>query len=312
MPCAFMERLVRDSAAKHHDAQTLDLRRTVPGLGKMRSRGLRYASHDIERCPRVHDVASSGRLVTCATQAAGKRAGTAGTNLGQAPLTWAFSEAAVVCGREHPAGHNCLARWETNHRPGHALTILAHQWARAVADMCKRNTACERPIVLHASRRGGGELNASLDSQGMRRVINARHGVQHGVFERPCAYRSFALRPTVDETPTPAPPATATLVNRVRVLRRTRACTSLGNVARVSRRVKRTVRGHPSGARSQRTYWLRSAIVVHTARAPQYVCGAATVAHQHVDITSGHAADCQRCQHQQGGAKRNNPLTGYV
>jgi hypothetical protein len=43
----------------------------------------------------------------------------------------------------------------------------------------------------------------------------------------------------------------------------------------------------------------------------QYVFGAATLVPQQVEITSGHAANCQRCQHQKGGEKRKNPLTGY-
>jgi hypothetical protein len=88
--------------------------------------------HDIERCPRVQAVAAYGRLVTCAKEAAGKRASTSGANIGKAHLTWAFSEAAVLCVRDHPAGQKCLARLEKHHRPGKAFTILAHQLARAV------------------------------------------------------------------------------------------------------------------------------------------------------------------------------------
>jgi hypothetical protein len=48
-----------------------------------------------------------------------------------------------------------------------------------------------------------------------------------------------------------------------------------------------------------------SAIVVQMAIEPQYVFGAATFVHQQVEIKSGHAADCQRCQHQKGGKKAN-------
>ena len=65
---------------------------------------------DLARVPRVQDCVSSGRVVTCAQASAGKRSGTSGTKLGHASLTWAFSEAAVLCLRTHPAGHKSLAR----------------------------------------------------------------------------------------------------------------------------------------------------------------------------------------------------------
>jgi hypothetical protein len=53
------------------------------------------AIHDITRFPRVQDVVSYCRLVTCAKASAGTRDGTSGTKIGHASLTWAFSEAAV-------------------------------------------------------------------------------------------------------------------------------------------------------------------------------------------------------------------------
>jgi hypothetical protein len=51
--------------------------------------------------------------------------------------------------------------------------------------MLKRKTAFDMHTFLQAYRRGVGELNASLDSRGMSRVINARQGLKHGVVERP-------------------------------------------------------------------------------------------------------------------------------
>jgi transposase len=81
--------------AKPHDATTLSRRQTVPGIGTMLSRVLLDDIHDMARFPRVQDVASYGRLVKCAKESAGKRSGTSGTTSGNAPLTWAFSEAAV-------------------------------------------------------------------------------------------------------------------------------------------------------------------------------------------------------------------------
>ena len=82
--------------AKPHDAHTRSLLRTVPGSGESLSLGLLSDIHAIARFPRVPDVVSYCRLVTCAKASAGKRSGTAGTNMGHASLHWAFSEAAVL------------------------------------------------------------------------------------------------------------------------------------------------------------------------------------------------------------------------
>jgi transposase IS116/IS110/IS902 family protein len=46
------------NTAKHHDANTLDLLQTVPGIGNILSLVLRYEIHDIDRFPRVQDFAS--------------------------------------------------------------------------------------------------------------------------------------------------------------------------------------------------------------------------------------------------------------
>src|SRR5229473_3129473 len=94
-------------------------------IGQILRRVLRYAIHDLARFPRVQEFASSCRLVTCAKASAGKRAGTSGTHIGNAHLTWAFSEAAVFFLRDHPAGQKVLARLEKKQSKGKALTILA-------------------------------------------------------------------------------------------------------------------------------------------------------------------------------------------
>ena len=65
---------------------------------------------------------------------------------------------------------------EKKHRKGKALTSLAHQLARAVYDMVKRQTACALETFLHGSGRGAGAPNAELDGHGMTLSINAREG----------------------------------------------------------------------------------------------------------------------------------------
>jgi transposase len=122
-------------AAKQRNSNTLYLLRTVPGIGELLSLVLLYEIHDIQRFPWIQDVVSYGRLVKCAKESAGKRYGTAGTKIGNAYLTWAFSEAAVLFLRANPAGQKYLGRLEKKHGKGKALTVLAHKLARAVYDM---------------------------------------------------------------------------------------------------------------------------------------------------------------------------------
>src|SRR3989440_6713137 len=95
----YYDQLLRDlelaivKTAKQHDANTLYLLQTVPGIGKILSLVLLYEMHDIARFPRVQDFVSYCRLVKCAKASAGKRYGTSGTKIGNASLKWAFSEA---------------------------------------------------------------------------------------------------------------------------------------------------------------------------------------------------------------------------
>jgi len=136
--------------AKHHDANTVYLLQTVPGIGKILSLVLLYAIHEIARCPRVQDFASYCRLGTCAHESAGKRSGTSGSPIGNAHLTWAFSAAAVLFLRDNPAGQKLLTRLEKKHSTGKALTILAHKLARAVSSMLQRQTALDLETFLQA------------------------------------------------------------------------------------------------------------------------------------------------------------------
>jgi transposase len=150
----YYDQLLRDlelaivKTAKQHDANTLYLLQTVPGIGKILSLVLLYEIHDIARFPRVQDFVSYSRLVKCAKESAGKRYGTAGTKIGNAHLKWAFSEAAVLFLRNNPAGQKYLARLEKKHGKGKALTVLAHKLARAVYYLLKRRVVFDRDLFL--------------------------------------------------------------------------------------------------------------------------------------------------------------------
>ena len=157
-------------AAKQHDANTLYLLQTVPGIGKILSLVLLYEIYDINRFPRVQEFASYCRLVKCAKESNGKRTGSSGTKIGHAHLKWAFSEAAVLFLRDNPAGQKLLVRLEKKHGTGKALTILAHTLSRAVYYMFKRKVAFDMHRFLRDSGRGVGEPDASLDNQGMNLI----------------------------------------------------------------------------------------------------------------------------------------------
>jgi len=76
----------------------------VPGIGQRLSLGLLYDMHDMDRLPTVQAGVSSCRLGKGAKASAGTRVGTSGTKIGNAHRTGAFSEAAALCLRHHPAG----------------------------------------------------------------------------------------------------------------------------------------------------------------------------------------------------------------
>jgi len=174
---SYYDELLRDVAltivktAKQHDANTLYRLQTVPGIGKILSLVLLYEIHHIDRFPRVQEFASYCRLVKCAKESNGKRSGTSGAKIGNAHLTWAFSEAAVLFLRENPAGQKFLARLEKKHDKGKALTILAHKLARAVYYMFKRKVAFDMKRFLNDEGRGVGERDVSLDNHGMNLIL---------------------------------------------------------------------------------------------------------------------------------------------
>jgi len=118
--------------AKAHAAPTFYRLRSIPGVGTILALVLLEEIHDMHRFPRVPAFVSSGRLVTCAKESAGKRYQTSGKKSGNAYLTWAFSAAAVLFRRNNPAGQTYLARLVKKPGTGQALTVLAPQWARAV------------------------------------------------------------------------------------------------------------------------------------------------------------------------------------
>ena len=166
--------------ARHHDVHTLSLWHTVPGIGTMLSLVLLYAIHDIHRFPRGQDFLASCRLVKWSKESAGTRLGTSGATIGNAHLTWAFAEAAVLCLRDQPAAQKYRARLEKKPDKGKALTILAQKLARAVSSRLTRQVAFATETFFQREGRGADAPEASLDNQG----TDPQRGAQYGVM--PC------------------------------------------------------------------------------------------------------------------------------
>jgi hypothetical protein len=165
----------RGKPAQAPDANTRYRRHSVPGSGTIARRGLRDAMHELRRCPRGQDCASSCRLVQGAKDAAGQRDGTAGPKLGHAALPWAVAEAAGLFLRAKPVGQQDRARLEKKPSTGKALTVLAHQLARAVSDRLQRDTVFARQQCLHGYGRGAAEPTAALDNPGRSRRVVRGH-----------------------------------------------------------------------------------------------------------------------------------------
>jgi hypothetical protein len=213
-----------------------------------------YDIHAGHRFPRVQDGVSSGRLVTWARASAGQRDGTSGTTIGQAPLTWACAEAAVLCLSDHPAAQTYLARLEKKPEKGTARTRRAQTLARAVSHRLTRQVAGERERCFQRAGRGAAEPGASLDTQGMH--------LQQALACAFCTASVTATAPMRSRDPEPGavmgPPLSllcvaALVANGRRGLLLTRAGCSLDNATRCARSLPRTVGGPREVSRSQST-----------------------------------------------------------
>jgi transposase len=121
-----------EKTAHGHDPVSWALLRTVPGVGNILALVMLYAIEQTTRFPWVQAFVSSCRLVKSAQESHGKRDGTSGKKIGNAHLTWAFSEAAVRFLKNNEPAQTYLAKLATRHGQGKALSILARQLGRAV------------------------------------------------------------------------------------------------------------------------------------------------------------------------------------
>ena len=137
-------------SAKTDDVQTFARLQSVPRIGQILALVILYEIQDIQRFPRVQDFVSSCRLVKCAKESNGKRLGTSGKKIGNVHLRWALAEAATLFLRQNQLGKAYFAKLERKHGKATALTVLAHQLARAVYYLRTREQAFDLPRFVSA------------------------------------------------------------------------------------------------------------------------------------------------------------------
>jgi transposase len=137
-----------EKTAHSHDPVSLALLRTIPGVGNILALVLRYEIEDIARFPRAQEFVSYCRPVKSARESSGKRHGTSGKKIGNAHLTWALPEAAVLFLTNNAPAQKYLAQLATKHGTGKALSILAHKLGWAVYFMLKPQVAFDQGQFL--------------------------------------------------------------------------------------------------------------------------------------------------------------------
>ena len=133
---------------KVHDPDNFFRLRSIPGVGKILAMTMLYEIHDIGRFESVQNFASYARLVKCEKSSSGKRLGTSGAKIGNAHLKWAFSEAAVLFLRANEPAQPYMEKLRKKHGKAKALSVLAHNFGRAVFFMMKN----KRPFSIEDFR----------------------------------------------------------------------------------------------------------------------------------------------------------------
>jgi transposase len=124
-------------SAKAHNATTLALLQTIPGIGKILALVILYEIQDIRRFPTQQKFCSYARLIRPIKESAGTRVGVGNGKQGNAYLKWAFSEAVVLFLRETRDMTPYIQRLERKYGKAKAKGILAHRLGRAVYYMLK-------------------------------------------------------------------------------------------------------------------------------------------------------------------------------
>jgi len=124
--------------AKIDNPVTLQLLRTIPGIGKILSLVLLYEIDQVSRFPEVGNFLSYSRLVRCEHESGGKKKGSGGKKIGNAHLKWAFSEAACLMLRAMPEAKKWLQRQERKRGKKKALAVLEAKIGRTVYHLMRK------------------------------------------------------------------------------------------------------------------------------------------------------------------------------
>jgi len=134
--------------AKSHDPTSLNLLRSIHGVGEVLALTMLYEIHTIERFPSRGEFCSYARLVKGQKQSAGKNYGTTGGRIGNAHLRWAFSEATVLFLRKNTDTERYYNRLINRHGKSKALSIIAKRLGIAVYYMLKRGKSFNTKMFL--------------------------------------------------------------------------------------------------------------------------------------------------------------------
>lgn len=137
--------------AKGHDRMSLQLLRSIHGVGEVLSLTMLYEIHDIGRFPSRGEFCSYARLVKGQKSSAGKNYGTTGKRIGNAHLRWAFSEAAVMFLRKNNQVERYYNRLINRHGKSKALSIVAKRLGIAVYYMLKRHKSFNTNMFLNGA-----------------------------------------------------------------------------------------------------------------------------------------------------------------
>lgn len=114
------------------------LMRSIPGVGKILTLTILYEIHDIDRFPRVQELASYACLIRGKKESAGKLKGLGGRKMGNLHLKWAFSEAVTLFLMRCPEAKKACDRWEKKMGKRKARARMAHKLGRTTYFMLKR------------------------------------------------------------------------------------------------------------------------------------------------------------------------------
>ena len=126
-----LERDIEVAAEEHYPAELAALQ-TIPGVGRIISLTILLEIDTVSRFDSRQQFCSYARLITPKQESGGKIVGVGNSKSGNAWLKWAFSEAAVLSAQKDERLKRCLAKLQSRHGSGKALSIFAHKLGRVV------------------------------------------------------------------------------------------------------------------------------------------------------------------------------------